>query len=69
MAYAPVAQTLIETDSPVFFRYAEGEEGFASRPQDVFKDIGNFTPRLKGMEQEKTLVLLNQNAKRFFGII
>jgi TatD DNase family protein len=67
MSFAPVEQTLIETDCPVFYKTGEGEDGFKSEPKDVFRTLKAYCD-LKKLDEQKTLDILNSNAKRFFKI-
>jgi len=67
MAAAPIEQTLIETDCPVYYRDENTQEGFKAEPKDVFKTLAAYS-RLKGIEQADALKILNQNARNFFGI-
>lgn len=67
MAHARIEQTLIETDSPVFYRTAEGDEGFQATPKDVFRTLSAYA-QLKGMDQEKVRTVVNANARRFFSL-
>ncbi len=67
MARAPVVQTLIETDCPVFYRNKETGEGFKAEPKDVFRTLKNYCA-LKGIEESQTADVLNQNAKQLFNI-
>lgn len=67
MAYAPIEQTLIETDCPVFYRSLDGKDGFAARPKDVFKTLELYA-QLKNMDQQEALTILNNNARKFFGM-
>ncbi len=64
---APVEQTLIETDCPVFFRADENDPGFPSEPKDVFRTLKAYC-ELKKMDPDKAADLLTGNAKRFFNI-
>ena len=66
MTNAPLEQTLIETDSPVFFR-TNAEEGFQSEPKDVWKTLKAYAA-LKNIDEQKALEVLNQNARNFFSI-
>ena len=63
--HAPIEQTLIETDCPVFYNYPEG--GFSSQPKDVFKTLEAYA-RLKQVNAERALEILNHNAKKFFSL-
>lgn len=68
MRNAPIEQTLIETDSPVFYRDSpESESGYESTPADVFKTLTAYC-RLKNIDEDQALLQLNQNAKNFFGL-
>jgi TatD DNase family protein len=68
MAYAPVEQTMIETDSPVFYKDREADSaGFKSEPKDVWKTLEAYAA-LKGLDRDQALDRLNSNAEYFFGI-
>ena len=66
MTKAPIEQTLIETDAPVFFR-TNAEEGFQSEPKDVWKTLKAYAD-LKQIDEQKALEILNQNARTFFSL-
>ncbi len=65
--HAPIEQTLIETDSPVFFQAQRDEEGFQAGPKDVVKTLKAYCV-LKDLDEEKAVAILNQNARTFFRI-
>lgn len=68
ISYAPIEQTLIETDSPVFFRTGtqdDSNEGFQSEPKDVFKTLEAYCA-LKNVQQSYACEALNRNAREFF---
>jgi TatD DNase family protein len=65
MLAAPVERILIETDSPVTYRDELGS--YKSEPKDVVRTLKALS-RLKNMEEEKLLSIVNHNAKSFFGI-
>ena len=67
IAHAPIEQTLIETDSPVFYRYRDQEGGFTAQPKDVFKTLAAYA-ELKEVEPQHALEIFNRNAKQLFGI-
>ena len=67
IARAPIDQTLIETDSPVFYRTGEGEGGFEAGPKDVFKTLAAYV-QLKNLGEDKALEIFNRNARRFFSL-
>ncbi|VAW15721.1 Uncharacterized metal-dependent hydrolase YcfH [hydrothermal vent metagenome] len=68
MTYAPIEQTMVETDSPVFFRNKENDSlSFEAQPKDVWQTLKAYAD-LKGIEEEKALGILNQNARKFFKI-
>lgn len=65
MAHAPVEQTLIETDSPVYFNYPQDMGGgFKATPKDVFKSLDAYA-KLKAIEPVKAADILNKNAMNF----
>ncbi len=39
MCHAPIEQTLIETDSPVFYNNRDTGKGFQAEPGDVIKTL------------------------------
>lgn len=65
--HAPITQSLIETDCPVYYRDKNAESGFSSRPKDVFKTLQLYAD-LKQMDKNEALTILNANAYKFFGI-
>lgn len=65
MMAAPLDRILIETDAPV--RYKDGEEFYMAEPRNVFNTLDALS-KLKGLEQEKVLEQVNNNAVYFFGI-
>ncbi len=66
--YAPVERTLIETDCPVFFKADPNDPGFRATPRDVGRTLTAYA-RIKDMDPEKALVLLNQNARTLLGLV
>ncbi len=64
--HAPIENTLIETDSPVYFGTDE-TDGFKAEPKDVVRTLKAYCA-LKNMEEEKALEIFNRNAKKFFGL-
>ena len=62
---APIENTLIETDSPVFFKDPKGV--FQATPKDVFRTLELYA-QIKNMKEADALSVLNQNACDFFGI-
>lgn len=65
MTAAPLERILIETDCPVYFR--EGEGGFTAEPKDVWRTCKALAA-LKGLDEDKTLSMVNANACQFFGV-
>ena len=66
---APIEQTLIETDCPVFYQSRiEGEEGFTATPRHVFKTLQAYC-ELKDLNEIAAVTILNNNAKAFFNIV
>ncbi|VAX35193.1 Uncharacterized metal-dependent hydrolase YcfH [hydrothermal vent metagenome] len=63
--HACIEQTLIETDTPVYYRGKKKGEGFQSEPKDVFRTLQAYC-RLKNLEEQEALTVLNQNACTFF---
>lgn len=65
IAQAPIEQTLLETDSPVFFNYPEEMGGsFKATPKDVFKALAAYA-QLKDISAENAAQVLNRNAMEF----
>ncbi len=65
ISHTPIENTLIETDSPVFFNYPEEMGGgFKAGPKDVFKALTAYC-QLKGISPEHAAEILNKNAKDF----
>jgi len=62
---APVEQTLVETDSPVYYRHCEG--GFQAEPKDVFRTL-RYYAEIKGRDEAQLADVLNRNAEIVFGI-
>jgi TatD DNase family protein len=65
MAHAPLERVLIETDSPV--NYKDGDASFMAEPKDVIR-AWKALARLKNLDEQETLAVVNTNAKIFFGI-
>jgi TatD DNase family protein len=71
LSYAPIERVLIETDSPVFYRYADhekkegGGEGFLAEPKDIFRTLEAYC-ELKNVEEAYALEVFNRNAREFF---
>jgi len=64
--HAPIEQTLIETDSPVYFK--EGlNGGFQAGPKDVAQTLKLYAA-VKEKNEEELSLKLYQNAKNFFGV-
>lgn len=63
---APIEQTLIETDSPVFYRTGK-TEGFKASPKDVLLTLEAYV-KLKNIDKEKAAAILNSNAEKVFKI-
>lgn len=63
--YAPIEQTLIETDSPVFFR--DGEKSFPLGPKDVLRTLKGYARR-KRLSEEEAARIFYDNTKTFFGL-
>lgn len=68
VAYAPLEQTLIETDCPVYYRNPETGAGFQAEPKHVFKTL-TAVCELKQLDPQQALHQLNRNAQEFFGIV
>ena len=67
MIHAPIEQTLVETDTPVYYRNKEKGESFQSEPKDVFKTLEAYCA-LKNIKEKEALEILNQNAEKFFNL-
>ncbi len=65
MLAANVERILIETDSPVSYKDDHG--GFTSEPKDVWRTLQALS-RLKNIDEEKLLDMVNHNAREFFGL-
>jgi len=66
ISFAPIEQTMIETDSPVFYRTGDNkDEGFQAEPKDVFKTLKAYCA-LKKIGEEQAAAVLNRNAREFF---
>ena len=64
--YAPIAQTMIETDSPVFYRNRDSnDEGFVAQPKDVIRTLKAYS-KLKKIDEDTALNIFNNNAREFF---
>lgn len=61
---APVEQTLVETDSPVYYKHCDG--GFQAEPKDVFRTL-KYYATLKHRGEDDLAPVLNQNARTLFG--
>lgn len=67
MKMAPVDRVLIETDTPVYYRNRETNEGFQAEPRHVFKTL-EFYCQITGQDPESAAERLNRNAKDFFNL-
>lgn len=65
MEIAPVEQTLIETDSPVYYKHCDG--GLKAGPKDIFCTL-KYYAELKQRPARELADILNRNARRIFGI-
>lgn len=67
--HAPIEQTLIETDCPVYYRnkFGDGKDGFRAEPKDVLRTLKLYC-ELKEIDEKASSVVLNENAKRLFRI-
>jgi len=67
-SFAPIERTMIETDSPVFYRSRENDdEGFRAGPKDIFRTLAAYCA-LKNIEEAHAAEILNRNAREFFGL-
>jgi TatD DNase family protein len=62
---APIEQTMLETDCPVFYGKRGEGNGFKAAPKDVFRTLRLYA-ELKGIEEEKAMNILFRNSERFF---
>jgi TatD DNase family protein len=62
---APIEQTFIETDCPVFFKAGENDPGFRSSPADVFRTLTAYA-QLKNIAPEAAAAVFRANAQKFF---
>ena len=67
MAHAPIERTLIETDTPVYYRHIDQEGGFKAEPKDVFKTL-EYYAQIKKMDPLQAVSILNKNAIELFGL-
>lgn len=73
IAYAPIDRTMIETDSPVFYRTANYKDdknsgdGFKAEPKDVFRTLKAYCD-LKKMKESDAIEIFNCNAREFFNL-
>lgn len=67
LAQAPIEQTLMETDSPVFFRNRQTGEEFQAGPKDVVRTLESYAV-FKNITKEEALKQFNDNAVKFFGL-
>jgi len=67
ISYAPIGRTMIETDSPVFYRTKGNgqEEGFQAEPKDVIKTLKAYCS-LKNIKEAEAVDIFNRNAREFF---
>jgi len=71
ISYAPIDRTMIETDSPVFYRTADikedknSQEGFQAEPKDVFQTLRAYC-ELKKIKKAEAVEIFNRNAREFF---
>ena len=65
MEHAPLERVLVETDSPVHYR--DKETSFMAEPKDVIR-TWKALAQLKSLNEEEVLAVINDNAKRFFGL-
>ena len=66
--HAPIERTLIETDSPVYYRQPQTQAGFRAAPKDVWRTLDYYC-QIKRVAKEDALQILNANAWRIFGKI
>jgi TatD DNase family protein len=67
ISFAPLEQTLIETDCPVYYQGTEEAEGFQARPRDVFRTLQIYAA-IKKVDPHKALQIFNANAQQVLGM-
>ena len=68
MRLAPIEQTMLETDSPVFYCNKESEDpGFRAEPKDVWRTLKAYAA-LKGISEEEASEKTTLNAEKFFNL-
>ena len=65
MEIASVGQTLIETDSPVYYKHCD--DGLKAEPKDVFCTLKHYA-MLKQRDAQELAEVLNKNATKLFNI-
>jgi len=63
--YAPLENTLIETDSPVFYKTKDAAGGFTAEPKDVWRTLKLYC-ELKNVDSDFALNKFNENAAHVF---
>lgn len=66
--HAPIERTLIETDSPVYYRNEASGDGFRAEPKDVYRTLTAYS-QLKSLTEDKAKDILNKNAEAFFSLL
>jgi TatD DNase family protein len=64
---APIDRLLIETDTPVYYRNRQTNEGFQAQPRDVLKTL-DLVCGIKKIDPLKAAQQCNQNASQIFNI-
>lgn len=64
---APLDKILIETDTPVYYRNRETNEGFKAQPRDVLKTL-DWVCGIKEVDPLEAAQRVNQNACQIFNI-
>jgi len=65
MTHAPLEKILIETDTPVYYKNAQTQEGFAARPKDVFRTL-ELLAGVKKIAPDELVKIVNANARQLF---
>jgi TatD DNase family protein len=66
-AYAPIDRILVETDTPVIYSRLHSGQSVPSTPEDVWLSFRSLCA-LKGLDEAKTLDVVNASARAFFDL-
>ena len=64
---APADRILIETDTPVYYRNRQTNEGFKAEPKDTFKTL-SLCCELKGIDLDEGANIFNKNVENLFNL-